>query len=205
MLLRLNKTLICSFFLLQNSICFGRHSNKEKIQKALQKMQEAVTLLRSACESLEEGDNRPSQEEKKLSSRDYKEALRLLEGGNFEKAKNLLLPFSKEDGERALNALYWIGICFMEEKKHERAMATLVHFLAKIKNTSNLDSFKGKKREAMKKLVSCFSILKRPADACETLNNIESEFPEEEIFVNEKRKTLLCTLSESNEKADKND
>lgn len=162
--------------------------NQEKISEALSLIQAATSILNGVKESME------LQDQAVLDESTYKEALKKLQNRDFERARIMLLPFTKEKNDRSIHALYWIGYSFFEEGNFERAMVALSQFINRSKNIADYDSVIDIKKEAMKKIVKCFVVLRRPVDSCSVLKNLEAEFPSEAQYVKNLSDKLKCDV-----------
>lgn len=173
--------------------CANKNPHSLKIEKAMKLMQEAMMLLKETQITLEEKD--------KLDPAKFHEALNNIKNGNYELAKSALVAFSKEEDEFAMQALYWLGVCFMEEKNFEKAMIAFLSFLNKASTTDLLGKTSEMKKAANKYLVRCFQKLNRPVDACAILEKMEKEFPNEIEYVKNAKEYLKCSNCEKNKES----
>ena len=168
--------LLTVFFL---APAFAKNEQSVKIDKAIKMIQEAMILLKEVSTTIDE--------QEVLDPSNFQRALDSIKEGKYEQAKQTLIVFSKGNDEKALQALYWLGVCFLEEKNYEKAMVTFVSFLNKIEDAELTGMNSDMKKSASKYLVRCFERLYRPIDACAVVSKIEKEYPNEVEYVNNAR------------------
>jgi|GEM_PF-2912904 len=171
--------------LLQPFCIEAKTENSARIEKAARLLQEAMILLKEAESGIDENEI--------LDPANYRKAIEYLKEGKYELAKQIFAVFTKSDGERAVHSVYYLGICFLEEKNYEKAMLTFVNFLSKIDNFDISGVNSDMRKMANKYLVRCFERLGRPIDACAIVARIEKEYPSEcEEYVKNAREYLKC-------------
>lgn len=173
-------SILCAPFCIE-----AKTENSARIEKATKLLQEAMILLKEAESGIDEHEI--------LDPANYQKAIEYLKEGKHDLAKQIFAVFTKTEGERAVHAVYYLGMCFLEEKNYEKAMLTFVSFLSKIDNFDISGINSDMRKMANKYLVRCFERLQRPIDACAIVTRIEKEYPNEcEEYVKNARDYLKC-------------
>lgn len=174
----------CSFPLFADKVD-SKNEQVSKIKKAYVLIQEAMVLLQEVSHAIEDPDS--------LDVSSFELALVNIRQGQFELARKALVPFSKSTGVKSVQALYWIGVCFVTEKNYEKAMVTFVYFLNKLGEVELNDDFVKMKNSANKYLIYCFEKLQRVQDSCAILKRMKSENFADADYVNANYARLNCS------------
>jgi len=187
---------ISFLFLTFISSSFAKSSSKDKedLEKAIKLLNEATSIIRNLKNEL--------VEEKELDFSLFKKGISLIQEGFFKEARENLLPFAKKKGSLSQKALYWIAFSFFEERKYEKALVSLTHFLNKSEGKEQDFESKEMIKEAKKKSVLCFGFIKRPQDACSLSKKIILEYPEESEFHDNIYEKMQCLRYEEVQEKD---
>lgn len=168
-----------------SAFAFAKNVNESKLEKAMRLMQESTILINEVKANL--------QEQSLLDPANFQIAIDAIKDGNFSKAKQIFIVFSKVDDDLGCQAFYWLGVCFVEEKNYQKAMLALTTFLNKIEGKEITGKLDDMRKMSYKYLVRCHSRLERPADACAIVDQVAKEYPNEAEYVKIASDALKCS------------
>ncbi|MBI2706732.1 MAG: tol-pal system protein YbgF [Proteobacteria bacterium] len=104
--------------------------------------------------------------------KEYEKARALLEKGEYDAAEKAFSAFvnAHPKHEHAAAAQYWLGVTYFVRGMHEKAAASFAKGYKNYPKSS-------KAPEGLLKLSKCLAALDRKADACATLEQLETDFP----------------------------